>query len=231
MAFVIWNIKTMIPQTSLEFLDDLKNNNHRDWFQANQKRYDVYKKDYKQLADAFIAEMSKGDSSLSHLEAKNCTFRINRDIRFSKDKSPYKTNMGIWLSAGSKNTNLAGYYVHIEKGASFIAAGVHQPEAEELKKIRREIDGFYEDLEAIVNDAEFKKLYGDFDRENMLKSVPKGFEKDNPAIEFLKLKTFTATAKLSDKDLADKDFVKKTSKKLLVLKPLVEFLNRALTTE
>lgn len=221
----------MISQTSLLFLDDLKNNNYRDWFQNNQKRYDAYKKEYKQLAEAFIAEMSTGDSSLSHLEAKNCTFRINRDIRFSKDKSPYKTNMGIWMSAGNKNFNLAGYYIHIEKGASFIAAGLHQPEPLELKKIRREIDGFYEDLDAIVNDAEFKKLYGDLDRENILKTMPKGYEKDNPAIEFLKLKSFTATAKLSDKDIADKDFVKKTSKKLLVLKPLVEFLNRALTTE
>ncbi|AWH83634.1 TIGR02453 family protein [Flavobacterium album] len=221
----------MIAKESLQFLEDLKNNNHRDWFQANQKRYDAYKKEYKQLAEAFIAEMSKGDSTLSHLEAKNCMFRINRDIRFSKDKSPYKTNMGIWMSAGNKSFNLAGYYIHIEKGASFIAAGLHQPEALELKKIRREIDGFYEDLEAIVNDPEFKKVYGGLDRENILKTTPKDYEKDNPAIEFLKLKSFTATAKLSDKDIEDKDFVKKTAKKLLVLQPFVEFINRALTTE
>lgn len=221
----------MIAQASLEFLDELKNNNHRDWFQANQKRYDAYKKDYRQLAEAFIAEMSKGDETLSQLEAKNCMFRINRDIRFSKDKSPYKTNMGLWMSSGAKGFNLAGYYVHVEKGASFIAAGLHQPDAAELKKIRREIDGFHEDLEAIVNEPEFKKLYSDLDRDNMLKTMPKGYEKDHPAIEFLKLKTFTATAKLSDKDIQDKDFVKKTAKKLLVLKPLVEFINRALTTE
>ncbi len=221
----------MITEASLIFLDDLKNNNHRDWFQANQKRYDAYKKEYKQLAEAFIAEMSKGDSTLSHLEARNCTFRINRDIRFSKDKSPYKTNMGIWMSSGAKGFNLAGYYIHIEKGASFIAAGLHQPEADDLKKIRREIDGFHDDLEAIVGNAEFKKLYGDLDRENALKTMPKGFDKEHPAIEFLKLKSFTATAKLSDKDIEDKDFVKKTSKKLLVLKPFVEFINRALTTE
>jgi uncharacterized protein (TIGR02453 family) len=221
----------MITEASLIFLDDLKNNNHRDWFEANQKRYDAYKKEYKQLAEAFIAEMSKGDSTLSHLEAKNCTFRINRDLRFSKDKSPYKTNMGIWMSSGAKGFNLAGYYIHIEKGASFIAAGLHQPEADDLKKIRREIDGFHDDLEAIVGNAAFKKLYGDLDRENALKTMPKGFDKEHPAIEFLKLKSFTATAKLSDKDIEDKDFVKKTSKKLLALKPLVEFLNRALTTE
>ncbi|MCW4470452.1 DUF2461 domain-containing protein [Flavobacterium sp. MFBS3-15] len=223
----------MIQDSTFDFLTDLKNNNHREWFQANQKRYDAYKKEYRQLTEAFIAEMSKGDESLSQLEFKDCSFRINRDIRFSKDKSPYKTNMGIWMSAGSKNTNLAGYYVHIEKGASFIAAGIHWPDAADLKKVRREIDGFHEDLEAIVDDPEFKKLYGVLDRDenNSLKTMPKGFDKDHPAIEFLKLKSFTATAKLDDKDIRDKDFVKKTSKKLLTLKPLVEFLNRALTTE
>ncbi|MGQ2984959.1 DUF2461 domain-containing protein [Flavobacterium sp.] len=223
----------MVTQASLDFLNDLKNNNHRDWFQANQKRYDAYKKGYKQLVADLVAELIKGDETLSQLEFKDCSFRINRDIRFSKDKSPYKTNMGIWMSAGTKNTNLAGYYVHIEQGASFIAAGIHWPDAADLKKVRREIDGFHEDLEVIVDDPKFKQLFGDLDKDenNMLKTMPKGFTKDHPAIGFLKLKSFTATAKLTDKEIQDKDFVKKTAKKLLVLKPLVEFLNRALTTE
>lgn len=223
----------MISTDSLQFLEDLKNNNHRDWFQGNQKRYTEFKKDYKQLVEAFIAEMSKGDESLKHLEFKNCSFRINRDIRFSKDKSPYKTNLGIWMSSGNKEFNLAGYYVHIDKGASFIAGGLHQPDAVALKKMRREIAGFYEDLEEIVDNAEFKRIYGALDRDenNTLKTAPKDYDKDHPAIEFLKLKSFTATAKLSDKDIMSKDFVKETSKKLLVLKPLVDYINRALTTE
>jgi uncharacterized protein (TIGR02453 family) len=205
----------MIKQETLQFIQDLKDNNNRDWFQANQKRYDVFKKDYKDLVANFITELSKGDESLKHLEFKDCSFRINRDIRFSKDKSPYKTNLGIWMSAGNKNTNFAGYYVHIEPGASFIAGGVHWPDAADLKKIRREIDGFYEDLDAIVEDKEFKKIYGKLDRDenNSLKTVPKGY------------------AKLSDKDISDKNFVVNTAKKLLVLKPLVEFINRGLTTE
>jgi uncharacterized protein (TIGR02453 family) len=223
----------MIKQETLKFIQDLKDNNNREWFQANQKRYDVYKNDYKQLVNDFIEELSKGDESLKHLEFKDCSFRINRDIRFSKDKSPYKTNLGIWMSSGNKNTNLAGYYVHIEPGASFIAGGIHWPDAADLKKVRREIDGFYEDLEAIVENKEFKKIYGELDRDenNTLKSAPKDFDKEHPAIEFLKLKSFTATAKLDNKALADKNFVTETSKKLLVLKPLVEFINRALTTE
>lgn len=221
----------MLSKDTFQFLEDLKNNNHRDWFQANQKRYGEYKKDYKETVDAFVAELSKEDESLSHLGFKECSFRINRDIRFSKDKSPYKTNMGIWMSPGAKNASLAGYYVHIEKGASFIAAGMHMPDANQLKSIRREIAGFYEDLEEIVENPEFKKLYGTLDTENALKTAPKDYEKDHPAIEFLKLKSFTATAKLSDKDIESKDFVKATAKKLLTLRPLVEFINRGLTTE
>lgn len=223
----------MITSESLQFLADLKQNNIRDWFQANQHRYDLYKKNYRQVAEAFIAEMSNGDETLRHLEFKDCSFRINRDIRFSKDKAPYKTNMGVWLSAGSKNTNLAGYYIHMEKGASFIAGGLYWPDAADLKKVRREIDGFYEDLEDVVNDEDFKKIFGslDSDENNTLKSAPKDYDKAHPAIQFLKLKSFTATAKISDKELLDKDFVKKASKKLLALKPLIEFLNRGLTYE
>jgi len=223
----------MLKQETLQFIQDLKDNNNKEWFQANQKRYDGYKSDYKDIVTAFIAEMSKSDDSLKHLEFKDCSFRINRDIRFTKDKSPYKSNMGIWMSAGNKNTNLAGYYVHIEPGASFLAGGIHWPDAADLKKMRREIDGFYEDLEAIVEDKEFKKVYGAMDRDenNTLKSMPKGYDREHPAIEFLKLKSFTATTKLDDKVITDKAFVKQASKKLLVLKPLVEFINRALTTE
>lgn len=223
----------MVQDSTLEFLEDLKKNNNREWFQANQDRYKKYKQSYKEIVEAFIAEMSKYDDSLKHLEFKNCSFRINRDIRFAKDKSPYKTNMGFWLSAGQKSSNLGGYYVHIEKGASFIAGGLYCPESGDLKKMRREIDGFYEDLEAIVADKKFKAVYDDFDRDekNTLKTSPKGYEKDHPAIDFLRLKSFTATAKLSDNELKDDKFVAHTTQKLLVLKPLVEFINRALTTE
>jgi len=221
----------MIAKENLQFLEDLKKNNQRDWFQANKIRYESYKKDYYQLAQDFLNEMKSKDHSLDHLEVKNCVFRVNRDIRFSKDKSPYKTHMGIWLSAGTKNTNLSGYYVHIEKGASFIAGGVYSPENADLKKIRKEIAFFHDELEEIIADKKFQSVFGELDKTNTLKTAPKDFEKDHPAIEFLKLKSFTASAKLSDKDLLDKDFVKKTSEKLIALKALNAFMNRALTVE
>lgn len=221
----------MISKDSLQFLADIKKNNNREWFLANKKRYEAYKKEYYALAQQFLDVLVAGDPALASMQVKDVVFRINRDIRFSKDKSPYKTNMAFWFSPGTKNWNQAGYYVHVEPGSSFVAGGFHQPEASDLKKIRKEIAFFHEDLEAILADKNFKSAYGDMDRENALKTVPKGYEKEHPAIELLKLKSFTATAKLDDKLLSDKDFIKKVSDKLLLLKPMGEFLNRALIGE
>lgn len=223
----------MLTKESLQFLDDLKINNNRDWFQENKKRYEIFKKDYHQLVSDFLDAMKPLDPSLELLEVKNCTFRINRDIRFSKDKSPYKAHLGVWLSGGTKGLNRAGYYVHIEKGASFIAGGFYSPESEDLKKVRKEIAFFYEDLEAILEDKNFKKEFGSLDvnENNSLKNPPRGYEKDHPAIDFLKLKSFTATQKYDISEVTKKDFVAKMSKKLIALKPLNEFINRALETD
>ena len=223
----------MITPATLQFLEDLKKNNDRDWFQANAKRYDLYKADYKNTVEEFLETIKPLDDTLEQLEFKDCSYRINRDIRFTKDKTPYKTHMGIWMCEGKKNTNLAGYYVHIEKGAAFAAAGLYWPDATDLKKIRREIHGFYDEMEDIVNNDNFKSVFGKLEStpENTLKTSPKDFDKDHPAIEFLKLKSFLATTQLTDKDLTDKNFIKNTTKKLMVAKPLIEFLNRGLTTE
>lgn len=223
----------MLSKDSLQFLDDLKVNNNRDWFQENKKRYEAFKKEYHLLVSDFLDKMKPLDPSLEMLEVKNCTFRINRDIRFSKDKSSYKTHLGVWLSSGPKGANRSGYYIHIEKGASFIAGGFYSPDADQLKKVRKEIAFFYEDLEAILADKNFKKEFESFEinENNSLKSMPRGYEKDHPAIEFLKLKSFILSQKFDIKEILQKDFVSKMSKKLIVLKPLNEFINRALETD
>ncbi|MBP1224803.1 DUF2461 domain-containing protein [Flavobacterium sp. 1355] len=223
----------MLTKESLQFLDDLKANNNRDWFQDNKKRYEVFKKDYHQLVSDFLDAMKPIDPSLELLQVKDCTFRINRDIRFSKDKSPYKAHLGVWLSSGAKGANRSGYYVHIEKGASFIAGGFYSPDSEELKKVRKEIAFFYDDLQEILKEKNFKKEFGslDINENNSLKSMPRGYEKDHPAIEFLKLKSFTTTQKYDISEVTKKDFVAKMSQKLIALKPLNEFINRALETE
>lgn len=223
----------MLSKDSLQFLDDLKANNNRDWFLDNKKRYEVFKKDYQQLVADFLDAMKPLDPSLEMLEVKNCTFRINRDIRFSKDKSPYKDHVGIWISSGSKGMNRSGYYVHIARTGSFIAGGFYCPEAEDLKKVRKEIAYFHEDLEEIINNKNFQKEFNDFDRneKNLLKNPPRGYEKDHPAIEFLKLKSFETSQKFNIEEVLKEDFVAKMSKKLIVLKPLNDFINRALTSE
>lgn len=223
----------MVSPKILQFLKDIKENNNREWFHDNKAYYEEYKKEYSKLIQEFLDEMIPLDNSLRHLEVKNCSFRIARDIRFSKDKTPYKTHAGIWLSGGTKNTNLPGYYIHIEEGKSFIGGGVWWPDNADLKKIRKEIAFFTEDLESVLSDKNFKKEFGDFERNesNSLKTSPKDYEKDHPAIAYLKLKSFTAGQNLDDKILLDKDFVKKISQKLIALKPLNEFLTRALTTE
>ncbi|TDE45936.1 DUF2461 domain-containing protein [Flavobacterium rhamnosiphilum] len=223
----------MLSKDTLQFLDDLKANNNRDWFLENKKRYEAVKKDYQQLVADLLDAMKPLDPSLEMLEVKNCTFRINRDIRFSKDKTPYKSHLGVWLSSGAKGLNRSGYYLHLEKGASFIAGGLYCPEAEDLKKMRKEIAYFHDDLEAILDEKNFKKEFKDFDRneKNMLKNPPRGYEKEHPAIEFLKLKSFESSQRIDIAEVTKKDFVATMSKKLIALKPLNDFINRALTSE
>ena len=223
----------MLSKDTLQFLDDLKANNNRDWFLENKKRYEFFKNDYQQTANDLLDALKPLDPSLIMLEGKKCTFRINRDIRFSKDKTPYKTHLSFWFSSGAKGQNRSGYYIHLEKGASFIAGGLYCPESDDLKKIRKEIAFFYDDLEEILDEKNFKKEFGDFNREekNTLKNPPRGYEKDHPAIDLLKLKSFESAQKIDITEATKRDFVTVMSQKLIVLKPLNDFLNRALTSE
>lgn len=223
----------MLSIDTLQFLDDLKANNNRDWFLDNKKRYEDFKKDYQLLVADLLDAMKPLDPSLEMLEVKNCTFRINRDIRFSKDKTPYKSHLGIWLSSGAKGLNRAGYYIHLENGSSFIAGGLYCPEANDLKKMRKEIAYFHEDLDSILNEEAFKKEFNDFDRDekNTLKNPPRGYEKEHPAIDLLKLKSFESSQKIDFSTAGTKDFVTTVSKKLILLKPLNDFINRALTSD
>jgi uncharacterized protein (TIGR02453 family) len=223
----------MISAAAIQFIEDLKKNNNTEWMHANKKRYESFKKDYHAFIASVLAAMKPLDKSLEPLENKNCTFRINRDIRFSKNKDPYKTNIGIWLSTNKNRKNSPGYYIHFEKGNSFIAGGCWCPEVEDLKKIRKEIAFFYDDLETIVNHKDFKTEFKSLSREegNVLKKAPKGYDPEHPAIEFLKLKSFTVSQKIEDRLFSDPDFSKKMAKKLIAIKDFNQFLNRAVETE
>ena len=218
----------MLPST-LSFLKDLKKHNNRDWFEANRERYDAAKSDVAQAVNVFIAGLTKKEAGIAGLTAKECVFRIFRDVRFSKNKNPYKTNMGAYISPGGKKSNLAGYYLHIEPGESFLAGGMWMPEGEALRKIRQEIDYNGNDLKKILNGKKFKDTFGGLDPAYKLKTTPKNYPKDHPEIELLKHTSFICWASFDDKTVLSKDFVKTAVKTAELLVPFNRFLNVAVS--
>ncbi len=221
----------MLQASTISFLKSLKKNNNKDWFDKNRSSYENAKADFVQLVQQLIDKTAKKDPTLAALIAKNCIFRINRDVRFSNDKSPYKSNMGASINkAGKKAMFSAGYYFHLEPGNSFVGGGIYMPMAPELKKIRQEIDYNWKDFKKILTDKKFKSIYSDLDRSEgiALQRVPKGYEQENPAAEYLKLKSYIVILPISDKELQSKDLIKKTVAAFEALQPLVYFLNQAL---
>lgn len=220
----------MVHQTTLNFLKELKENNNKLWFDEHRKQYENAKSNYLKCAGDILAEMQKIDSSLEVLHPKDCIFRINRDIRFSSNKSPYKTNLGIALHPHGKKSNLAAYYLHIEPGSSFVGGGLWMPEAPFLHKVRKEIAYFYEDLRLVLDNPEFSNLYGDLDVEEgqKLSRPPKGYEADHPAIDYLKLKSFTASVPINDNELLSEKMTSTVVRHFMNLKPFISFINRGL---
>ena len=220
----------MLLPATLKFLKDLKKNNDKSWFDAHRPQYEAAKKNFEQFIQAVIDKHGKQDPSIKELTAKSCMFRINRDVRFSKDKAPYKTNFGASINRGGKKSIYAGYYFHCQPGESFVGGGLWIPMPPETKKVRQEIDYCFEEFEKIVGNKKFKATYGTLYRGDdvSLARVPQGFEKDNPAAEYLKLKSWLAMQELQDSDLTSDTLVKKTVAAFEALQPLLMFLNRAL---
>jgi uncharacterized protein (TIGR02453 family) len=220
----------MIQSSTLKFLKKLKKNNNKSWFDAHRKEYEAAKSDFENFIQSVLDKHCKNDPDLSELTAKKCMFRINRDVRFSKDKSPYKTNFGASMDKGGKKSGFAGYYFHLEPGKSFLGGGLWMPQPDALKKVRQEIDYCLDEFKKIINTKKFKMIYGDlYTGEGVqLSKVPQGFEKDNPAAEYLKFKSWLVLADLNDSELTSKDLLKKTIDSFYTLQPLVKFLNRPL---
>jgi uncharacterized protein (TIGR02453 family) len=219
----------MLQPATLKFLRDLKKNNNKPWFDAHRPQYETAKKDFELFIQEVISKHGKKDSDIKDILAKNCLFRINRDVRFSKDKSPYKTNMGAYISKGGKKSPFGGYYFHCEPGQSFIGGGIWQPEPDKIKKIRQEIDYNWDEFKKLIGSKKFKSIYKDlYTGEDMsLSKVPQGFEKDNPAAKYLKLKSWIAMRNVKDTDLTSKGLLKLTLDTFDTLHPLLKFLNRA----
>ncbi len=220
----------MLQSSTLKFLKDLKKNNNKPWFDANRKRYEEAKGDFVNFIQQVIDLHGKKDKTISTLKAKDCMFRINRDIRFSKDKSPYKTNFGASINRGGKKSMLAGYYFHCEPGEAFVGGGIWQPMPPELKKVRQEVDYNFNEFKKIISSKKFKAVYSELYKGDdvSLTRLPKGYEENNPAAEYLKLKSYLAMTNLSGKDLTSKNLLQKTITAFGALEPLIEFLNESL---
>ncbi|MEO5995754.1 MAG: DUF2461 domain-containing protein [Chitinophagaceae bacterium] len=220
----------MLQISTIKFLKDLTKNNNKSWFEEHRSSYESARKDFERFVETILKDYSSKDEDLLSLTTKQCVFRINRDVRFAKDKSPYKNNMGASINRGGKKSIFAGYYFHCQPGESFVGGGLWMPMAPEVKKIRQEIDYCFDEFKGIVESRKFKSVYSALDarEEYSLVNIPKGYEKDNPAADYLKLKSWIAMRPLTDVDLTSKGLGKKVIDSFETLKPLVKFVNRAI---
>ncbi|TDH25139.1 DUF2461 domain-containing protein [Segetibacter sp. 3557_3] len=220
----------MLKVETLRFLEALKENNNKPWFESNRNKFNAAKEDWELLVQQLLDNMAIVDEEVAGLTVKECVFRQYRDIRFSNDKTPYKHHMGASFDRGGKKSGFAGYYFHLEPGNnSMVGGGLWMPEAPALKKVRQEIDYSWDELQRIITDKKFITEYGDMQKgEYSLSREPKGYDKTNPAIDYIKLKSFVAIKPLRDDELTDKGLLKKVIAAFVALKPLIRFINRSL---
>jgi len=212
----------------LSFLRELEKNNDRDWFHANKGWYDEAKIEMENLVNTIIPGIARFDSSVRYIAAKDCIFRIFRDVRFSKDKAPYKTNFGAWITSSGRKSCGPGYYIHIQPGESFLAAGVYMPDPEKLKKIRDEIYYNIAEFKSILERKELTKYVKGVDEMDRLKIPPKGYAADFPEIDILKNKHFTLSHPVSDKQFSEQSFLQFALKVYEAMHPFNLFLGRAI---
>lgn len=217
----------MLQPATISFLTKLNKNNNKNWFDGHRKEYEAAKQDFEELVTQLHGELSKVEPGMSEQRAKDSIFRIFRDVRFAKDKTPYKDHFGAYFSRAGRKAPDAGYYIHIQPGKAFVAGGLWMPEAPLLKATRQEIDYNLDELQSILKQPTFKKHFKKLEGEQ-LKTLPQGYTADNPAIDYLKMKSFIVSTPIDDKDITSRTFVPKVVKLFSVMKPLVDFLNRGL---
>ena len=216
-------------ETTLHFLKKLKINNNREWFDSNKSEYLASKEIFEEFVSELIKGINKFDKKVSlDLKPKDCTFRIYKDVRFSKDKTPYKNNMSASINPGGKKSNIPGYYFHLEPDACFLAGGVYMPMPDVLKAIRQEIDYNPLPLINVLKSASFKKEFNGLDEEDKLKNPPKGFNKDHAHSEILKNKHFIVSQKFENKVILKKEGLSKTLNSFKAMYPFLDYLRKAI---
>jgi len=215
-----------IKKSTLDFLTGVKCNNNREWFHANRPLYLDAKDNFESFVQQIIDKIILFDPIMKGLEAKSCVYRINRDIRFSNDKSPYKSHFGAFIVRGGKQNGdkYAGYYFHVEPGKSIMAGGAYTPPSPWLSAIREKISEGPEEFIKITRAKDFVKYFGSVDGEK-LKTAPKGYPKDHPHIELLKLKSYLVVNEATDKLVLSNDFHDHVINVFKTMKPLNDYLN------
>lgn len=211
-----------------EFLKDLQCNNNREWFNVNRQRYESTKKDFEGVAQELISCLSMHDANINFLNPKDCIYRIYRDVRFSNNKSPYKTNYGTFIVPGGRKSGNAGYYLHIEPGNSFLGGGVYHPEKNILRIIRNEIYAFPDEFLKIIEKRSFVEVFPKLFEDDKLKMGPKDFDKEFKHIDLLKYKSYLASRNISDDELFSGNLFNIIEDSFRELKPFVSFLNKAI---
>lgn len=217
----------MLQRSTLKFLKDLRLNNDKSWFDDNKAGYLQAKEDFESLVQQVLDGMARQEPDMQGLQLKDCVFRIYKDVRFSKDKTPYKTHMAAAFAKGGKKSPYAGYYIHIEPGGESMAGGgLWMPEAPVLKKVRQEIDYNFAGFQSIIGQKDFIRRFGKVEGDT-LKTVPQGYTEDNPAIAYIKLKSFVVSHNISDEALTQPTLVRDILRTFALMQPFVRFLNSA----
>ena len=218
----------MIQSSTFKFLKELKANNNREWFNEHKGEYEAAKKNFEEFIDKLIDGISTFDTGVRGLQAKKCVFRIYRDVRFSHDKSPYKINFGASINPGGKKLIKAGYYFHIEPGASFIGGGVYMPASPQLHAVRLAIYNNTKEFKKIITKKSFANSFGGLWGEK-LKTSPKDFPKDFADIDLLRFKSYVVGQdNKKDKEILTPDLLKNSIKLCKEMYPFLSFINKAI---
>ncbi len=213
----------------LQFLKELTKNNNREWFAENKEWYQRCREKMFFLVDLLINEIRKFDAEIPVTDPAENVFRIYRDVRFSKDKSPYKTHFGCHISKGGRKSHFAGYYIQIAPGESFVGGGLYMPEKEHLKAVRQQILQYPDEFLGIIENPGFKAIFPEM-LDHRLKTAPRGFPKDHPYIDLLRYKSFVFSTTVTDEELTGEKFIEKTISAFNHLCKINSFLNEALET-
>jgi uncharacterized protein (TIGR02453 family) len=217
-------MSVQIKKETIQFLKDLSQNNNREWFNSNKEKFILANENFIAFVQSLIDEVAKFDKSISGIDAKHTVFRIYRDTRFSKDKTPYKTHFAATLMGKDSSCGIAGYYFHLEPGNSFLAGGVHMTEPVIMKSIREEISREGKSFLKIINDKKFRENF--ILKGEQSSRVPQGFDKEDEMAEYLKYKELMIHHKVNDKELFSHDFVAYCAKVCKNMIPFNQFVNK-----